>query len=506
MSTYTQYNNIFLNLLEKCNGLKAPTLGPDPNLNTTKRKNQKDKDTKARLFWYSLYMPPSNLTNLFLLDTHPNPHPHKTETEYTWNLTDYYLYKMIYDLHSFITYDIDNYITSHDEYESKYDNLYTYYVAKTKLSSLHQIIENPFLPTHFKDTFLQRFSKAQAHYAALSRFASLCKLKMAKIVCNTDMYMNTLSTKDPRVYQVLHYNTKYVFTMSDLMHMINSALTHLSYFYIEILPIKNPYNNKEFTYTELIQIYFFMKKHGFKVSHLFTLFYEANMDASVFEYDNESYIKTVAIKNYAFNSSYENLYEDIEPMLLVNYTYTKRLSIHPDFPRNKLVDIFRPYLHLFYLYKYFIHGSTKSFESKRILMDKLKRFVKYNMQFGRKYITRKNKEKPVFLFAQAKDNESHVFFNTKHVPFHEGPTYTEMQPAETTYSSLHGDPRYEYVEISRSLNESIFRYHHNQTADEADGNRGEEEEEEDVDAVNYLDIFNSRFSFAQTHYRYEDSN
>ena len=62
----------------------------------------------------------------------------------------------------------------------------------------------------------------------------------------------------------------------------------------------------------------------------------------------------------------------------------KILCIHKNFPKNKLVEIMRPYLHLYYLSKYYIVGTEKITNSYEILIKKFDLFIRYNPYFGRK--------------------------------------------------------------------------------------------------------------------------
>jgi len=449
----TQYKNTFLNILEINAQLKPPNLQNDSN----------NRVSNEIHFWNSLYLPSMNNNEPFSLSQ-------KYKSCIKWTLHDFYLYKAIHSLHFYIVKNITHEIR-YDYYDNKNKcEPYIFYLVKKKFSVLKEILDNMFLPKSFKDEYILYFSKAQKHYAALSRFASLCRLKMTKIVCNTDMYLNELDIKDPKLFQILFYKTKYYFTMCDLKRIIDTALSNLSYFYIEILPIRNPYNNIEFNYFEIIQIYFFMKKNNYNVSHLFELFYESNLDSSVFEYDNEAYIKTIGIYNYTFHSSYENLYDDIVPMLLINHNYTKKLRIHHDFPREKLVDIFRPYLHLFYLYKYYVHGTAKAFESKIILMEKLELFVLFNPLFGRKYTHKSNQNTQNNLFSfNKKDKET---FNMNHISFNEKELNSYYK--KNNYRMNH----------HRMNHHTIFFNEDETNEEETNEDETNEEAEEDIDVYN----------------------
>jgi hypothetical protein len=86
------------------------------------------------------------------------------------------------------------------------------------------------------------------------------------------------------------------------------------------------------------------------------------------------------------------------------------LSIHPEFPKDLLVDIFRPYLFYYYVIHYNIKGTEKINTYKLQLHIKLRKFYEYNNLFGRKICSgsrrRKINKKP-FSF---KFNSDHINF------------------------------------------------------------------------------------------------
>ena len=62
----------------------------------------------------------------------------------------------------------------------------------------------------------------------------------------------------------------------------------------------------------------------------------------------------------------------------------KKINVHENFPKDKLVDIMLPYLKLYYLSEFsFIHMSGRT-KYKKILRSKLSEFQKFNPNFGRK--------------------------------------------------------------------------------------------------------------------------
>jgi hypothetical protein len=72
--------------------------------------------------------------------------------------------------------------------------------------------------------------------------------------------------------------------------------------------------------------------------------------------------------------------------MLEENPYTINYKIHKNFPKETLVNIFRPYLFYYYIVNYDIKGTNKITIYKQILYAKLKQFYCYNKAFGRRYI------------------------------------------------------------------------------------------------------------------------
>lgn len=235
--------------------------------------------------------------------------------------------------------------------------------------------------------------------------------------------MNELNPNKKNVITILHNGSKYLFLGSDLVKIINSSLLNTSYFFAEPLEPKNPFNNIPFDKSTLYNIYFHITHNCIINPILFHLFFKANFDLDIFLYENESIIRDTAIKNYAHNSPASVLHKDLKLMLAVNRRFTKKLFIHDDVPVDKLVDIFRPYFHLFYLHRYGVYGTEKRGNSFIELKTKLREFVEYNPMFGRKLYKNENR------FAHVKCEETNTIktvikkfrtysFNLNHVNFY----------------------------------------------------------------------------------------
>ena len=152
---------------------------------------------------------------------------------------------------------------------------------------------------------------------------------------------------------------------------------------------KNPYNNLPLNISTLYNIYFFIRFKICVMPKLIQGYFLSNLDLTQFEYNNEGLIRETFIKNYIFTTHYETLHPIIINMLNDYKIYNKKLFIHEDFPKDKLVDIMRPYLHLYYLSKYYISGSCIKQCSTIKLQSRLRSFVNFNPNFGKKKLSPK---------------------------------------------------------------------------------------------------------------------
>jgi sRNA-binding regulator protein Hfq len=117
-----------------------------------------------------------------------------------------------------------------------------------------------FIPNADKEQFLEYICIAQKHYNALSRFAYRLKFKKAPLKITTDLYMNDIDQNKFNVFTLLQNGFRYQFVISDLVNIINNnlAYSHAIDFFIEPRIPKNPYNNIEFSITDMYNIYFFI--------------------------------------------------------------------------------------------------------------------------------------------------------------------------------------------------------------------------------------------------------
>ena len=289
---------------------------------------------------------------------------------------------------------------------------YTSFV-KYKFTFLTNVLENIFYNDETKDLYFSYFSKIQKIHFAFMRFARLYKYKKAVVQISSDLYMNDLVENHPNVFVLFQNNCKYLFSASDLVNIMNNNLSNSYLFFSEPLVPKNPYNNIAFDHATLYNIYFFMKNRPFAMPILYQQFFNVDFDLEIFREDNEQLIREETIKRYVYSTSPNILYNTVVSMietLKSNNPKYKILCIHKNFPKNKLVEIMRPYLHLYYLSKFYVVGTEKITNSYEILVKKFDLFIRYNPYFGRKLFKRDDKNKVLI------DNydENHMIFYKKY--------------------------------------------------------------------------------------------
>lgn len=283
----------------------------------------------------------------------------------------------------------------------------------SKFDALHSILENSFLTAEHKEYILKMFSEAQKCYHGFSRLSHIWRLKRNKYIVTCDLSMNHLNAYDKNTFLLVESKSNYLFNINELINIIETSIGNSPNFFTEPLVPMNPYNKQPFTISTLYNIYFQIKKIDRVMPLLFHCWFLTNFNLHVFCLQFETIIREYAINNWTFKSPYNVLYYDTIRMLQGN-SHTRKLVIDNDFPKDLLVNIFRPFL-LHYMYSnYFIKGTTKYYNSKIILNYKLKKFYEFNKLFGRK----------IYTIRDVESNERclHNFrFNTEHITFYDIP-------------------------------------------------------------------------------------
>jgi len=236
---------------------------------------------------------------------------------------------------------------------------------------------------------LDLFRKTQRKYMALLHFKNICMWK--KVYKNAGI-VNTIEfdclddIPNNRRINIIEDKIIYKFSIYDLIKIINKSLTYHVELFSEPIKVKNPWTNKEFTYSTLLSIYHFIHFNS-KVMNMPLLlkrYYMSNFVLKVFERNNDFLIKDSILKNFHQQDNTELLiYID---RMIRNYNkkyvdYT--IEFDPDFPKQEKINIMLPYLEHYVQYRFSIDEKIRQF-NKAKFMYKLYCFKRSNRLTGRK--------------------------------------------------------------------------------------------------------------------------
>ena len=101
---------------------------------------------------------------------------------------------------------------------------------QSKLEFFLETINNTFLQ-NIKDEFIDNFCKIQRTYNGFNRLAQIFKYKKSNIVVNHDIGLNEINEKQKNIITILHAKSKYLFSINDIINIINTSLTNNFHFF-----------------------------------------------------------------------------------------------------------------------------------------------------------------------------------------------------------------------------------------------------------------------------------
>jgi hypothetical protein len=320
--------------------------------------------------------------------------------------------------------------------------------VKPKFKCVEKLRDDIFVTPDFHNKMMESICKAQKIYWAFSRVAYKYKRRKAILKIDSDLYLNPIDPSSMYAMDIYQERFIYRFTLQNLIHYIEGAIANTQGFISVPLECKNPYNNIPFSKADLYNIYYRVRKSDLVVPDLFHRFFLCSFHLKLFALENESLIRERAILDYLNKSDSETIYEEVEHMLVHFWFF--RIKISEKFPKDELVHIMKPYLYLFFLYKYSTHNPEIRNRSYYLLKNKLDELVKYNPRFGRKYMVKSssggfgaktafvmdvNKKHPRFTMNCIKNSHyySNNMYKTHYVNEH------QQQPTNYNPSEDQGD-------------------------------------------------------------------
>lgn len=254
------------------------------------------------------------------------------------------------------------------------------------------------------EDFINIFYTLQKMIRGFSKLSRIYTYKRATIKNTHDLGFNPIAQGNRRkTISILDNKSIYIMSLQELIQIINGALSYVNGFFIlSSYVARNPYTNTQFNKSTLYNIYFAVKQSDYTMPPLFHSFFLEHFDLNEFVRLNNGPLLEYALNRHVYKSHWNVLYDDAMEMLAGN-ALTIQLQISKDFPKDLLVDILRPYLHIYMRIQYVNLGNEEWFHLSGELCDYLSKFYIFNPRFGRKYIHTKRKNEITF-------NKDHITF------------------------------------------------------------------------------------------------
>jgi len=233
-----------------------------------------------------------------------------------------------------------------------------------------------------KEQFDKTFSKSQQLYHVLLKFyQNLSCKKAVGFPVNHDLSMEPLyMLNNKQKFRMLHENTNYIFSVKDLIKIIQTDLLNHDQFFPEPITPKNPFNNIPFTSCNIYNFYFYLKEHNYFIPEIITAYFRSNLNKQHFIRNNEILIRTETVKNYDKQLTSDDLYE--EAILLLRSFKITSLFIHIDFPRQLVIEKTQKLLKEYWHSEYELTERCRKYHRSRMFVE-LDNFLKNNQNFGR---------------------------------------------------------------------------------------------------------------------------
>ena len=342
---------------------------------------------------------------------------------------------------------------------------------RNKFQVLKDVLQSFSMKTESKDKFCNVFNKSQRHYFAFCKLAYIYKLRKYTHAVDTDLYLNKLSPSQKNVISVIQNKKIYLFTLQDLTKIIVNSLTICDDMFIAPKSPKNPYNNMDFSKADIFNLFWKHITSLLRVPTIIDKFVYNNMDLSSFVAQCHGHIIDNEIHQIVTSSNISVQAEHIREMIAEWYHREDMFrNFDMNFPKERLVEIFLPYLELYLKFRYSLDRGIQS-KSFKLLSNALQKFdTRQFNAFGRKIISMK------------KNNTNGKLFKTK-------PTYNDKHPEPPhNVSNLRLSSTIVYLNSHLSLQDKFttdvfdWRINDDSDTDDTDDADADDADAHDVDA------------------------
>ena len=349
------------------------------------------------------------------------------------------------------------------KYKRKIQHVLIYNLTdENKYQQFKMVEESYFLNKSDKNNFYIYYRRNIRAYLFFKKMLSKKyeNLQRCKYDNNLDLSLNPL--KETSKISLFHHKKLYSFDLFDLLKIIKNALYFNNDLFAESQYPKNPYNNKEFTIGNFINMYLYMRSREMIIPSYFEDFRRSGFCLQLYVQMNEPIIKINCIKNYCDAMTIDEMYGEIIVMLR-DYNIRNAI-IHPAFPREKVVDQFKDNINNYFIHCYSYHPILR-LNTKKKNKEAIKSFFQNNPSFGRIIYNRKDPLTKIILKIEAE--YKYLNYLSKEIP-----DYNYFEDIEN-FNTINED------DLLNNLNEYTDEHEDEDDDEDEDEDENENEDEDD---------------------------
>ena len=257
---------------------------------------------------------------------------------------------------------------------------------KNKFDTLNRFINNDFIKDENKELILKYFCKAQKLNFLFKKFYRNHSFKkMQKSTNETDLCFVKLEEHNKKnIITMVQDNVLYNFYIFDLTRIIEKALLNSDMLISDPVNPTNPYTNVDFSYNDLITIYFFLIKNDIEVPYFFKQYFKHNFDLEQFYKYNECTLRMDSIIKYQNQITKLDKYFYIIGFLFEFKAHWNSLVVDIRYPLDELLNLFEMLVNDYVIYKY-SYAPMQKLEAKLKIVKKVKSIFRNNFCIGRVY-------------------------------------------------------------------------------------------------------------------------